>query len=792
MDKQTPYGLTLQEVEQLTKEGKTNAVVKAHTKSVRRIVSENLFTLFNAVNAVLALLIFWTGKYQNLLFVGVVLANLAIAIFQELRAKYLLDRLRLQVPERYTVFREGREETVAREELLLHDTVLLKRGDTVPCDLNIAQGSVMVNESLLTGESEPLLRTCGAQLISGSYITQGSCYATCEVVGKDTTLSKMNNETKRFVQHKSPIYLQLSFIIRICSFVLVPLGALLFASYLAEAHDAQEAVLSSAGAMIGMIPQGLVLLASTVFAVSAQLLARKKVLLQNLYATDLMSSLTMLVLDKTGTITTGNLRLEQLMDAKGNALSAKTESTHPLIRGLQSIVSANKDDANETMRAIEKALPNAGKTPRVRERIAFSSEIKYSGCVLEDGRSFLLGAPGYLGLSRAAESALLKKLDTKKRILFVVERSEHKTILLGALQLEDSLRPQIVSTVRALIKSHVGIKVVSGDAPKAVQAAAEAAEIPHAERVCDLSRITCARELEEAANTYSVFARALPAQKQQLLHLWKAPNNTVGMVGDGVNDVSALKEANVAVSFAQASQAAQAVADVLLLTNDFSTVAAIIQKGRVTLNNLASSASLFLEKTMLSMALALLCIFFPPFLFVPVQLSLLSATCIGIPSFVIGLWQSANVRAGAFLERALLHAIPAAASIFCGSAALIALRTFGFAFQSESLLETAAVILYFFVGSALVFVEAKALKRLRICLVACIVIAFGVAIRVAPHFFGLSFGLAYENVFLICISLCALCLFAILCSKVDADAPSIHGLRHWLCRISAAAKRERA
>lgn len=756
--KQTPQGLSDAEVAAAKARGEVNVQNKAESNTTLEIIFRNTFTLFNAVNVAFAFLIFLTGSYKNMLFLVVVIANSALAIAHEIKAKRLLDKLVLLTKERYLCIRENKEHSVYTDELVKGDLIGLQRGQTVPCDMRIQVGEVYVNESLLTGESVSQKRSIGQPLITGSFITAGNCLAVCENVGTQTRLSKINAEAKLFKLHISTMMVQMKWIIKICSIALFPLGILLFCAALLSGGPLSEAILSTSGALIGMIPQGLVLLISSVLAFNAYRLARDHVLTQNLYSPQLLSEVDMLVLDKTGTITSNKLEVEGLYDAEGHPVHTNSS----LASVLAEIIAANKLDTNETAAAISSVLPKRI-CPTSGKAIPFSSEKKYSGVEFTNKSAYLMGAPGFLGVEKKQEQRLLSRLDAAMRILFVAKRDpQNHSTLLGAILLKDQLRPGIQHIIRELQSQEVAIKVISGDGLEAVQSVAKAAGVADADHAIDLSQVSTTKALHAAAEKTTIFARALPEQKQELIAYWQSQNNKVAMTGDGVNDVLALKKAHCAVSFEAGSDAARSIADIVLLNNDFSGLAKTLKLGRTSTNNLMNSAGLFLTKTLTAMLLSLFCIFFPPFIFEPIQLTLLSALCIGIPSIVLGFWLQSKKVTSSFLAHALTCAFPTSLAICGAITTLIVFAHLHFFGLEEAHTPTMALVFYAIIGFAAILFAARALKQYKYALVAFLGGAFVLATLCFPAFFSLTTLNYQEIMYLLLLAPIWVALFCIL------------------------------
>ncbi len=731
-------GLTDAEVAERVTRGLTNANTDVKTKSVGQILAEHAFTLFNAVNVALAVLIFLTGQYRNMLFMCVVGANLLIGVTQEIRAKRMVDKLTILTQKEVTVIRASGEIKIPPSELVADDLMRLSHGDQVPADAVIVDGFVSMNESLLTGEAKPVSKCPGDELLSGSFVDAGSLVARVTRVGAEGYAARINAEAKYVKAVRSEIQDTLRAIIKLGTFVLVPLGLGLFLrTWLMDHGSLNDAILTSVAAVIGMIPQGLVLLTSSVLAIATFRLGRRMVLVQQAYCVETLARVDTLCLDKTGTITTGEMEVSSVIGARGL-------SSTEVARALATIVSANEADANETARAIlkyaaEKDLPSE---PSSRV-VPFSSARKYSGCVTTSGRALVMGAAAFvLGPGRVGEAdALTTALDETERVLVVGEAdgfSDDDAIrgevrLLGCVAIRDEIRPTAGDTMRYFLDQGVELRVISGDDPRTVSAIAERAGVPHANRYVDATTLSTPEALDAAVDVARVFGRVTPQQKRELVQALHRRGRTVAMTGDGVNDVLALREADCSVAMASGSAAARNVSEIVLADNDFAHMPEVVAEGRRSINNLQRSASLFLVKTVFTALLAIVCIVMPPYPFIPIQMSLLSTAVIGIPSFVLALEPNHELVRGNFLVNVLVRSLPASAAIVCALLAeLIVGRALGHSFDEIS---SVCTILVAIVGVALIWKISQPMTPLRVALLAVIIAIVALGCTVFASFF---------------------------------------------------------
>ena len=734
-------GLTDAEVAERVAEGRTNANTDVRTKSVAQILSEHTFTLFNGVNLALALLVLLTGQYRNMLFMCVVAANLLIGVVQEIRAKRMVDRLTILTQKEVTVIRAAGERALPPSELVADDLVRLAHGDQVPADAVIVSGHVSMNESLLTGESKPVSKGPGDELLSGSFVDSGSLVARVTRVGAEGYAARINAEAKYVKAVRSEIQDTLRAIIKLGTIALVPLGVGLFLrSVLMDGGSLEDAVLTSVAAVIGMIPQGLVLLTSSVLAIATFRLGRRMVLVQQSYCVETLARVDTLCLDKTGTITTGEMEVSGVRAAAGS-------SAGDVERALAAIVSANAEDANETARAILAHLEGRGvRGEGVARAVAFSSERKFSGCVTESGRALVMGAAAFvLGPDRASEAdALTGALDATERVLVVGEalgfdaegHIEGSVRLLGCVAIRDEIRPTAAETMRFFLEQGVELRVISGDDPRTVSAIAERAGVPNAGSYVDATTLDTPEKLDAAVDSARVFGRVTPQQKRELVRALHRRGRTVAMTGDGVNDVLALREADCSVAMASGSAAARNVSEIVLADNDFAHMPEVVAEGRRSINNLQRSASLFLVKTVFTAVLALVCIVMPPYPFIPIQMSLLSTAIIGIPSFVLALEPNHELVRGNFLANVLARSLPASAAIVVALLAELLLgRALGHSFDEIS---TVCTLLVAIVGTALIWRISQPMTPLRWALLAVVVLIVAGGCTLGAAFFEIE------------------------------------------------------
>ena len=690
-------GLTSEEVRAAQAAGKVNADATVKTRSYGSIFRSNICTLFNLINVILAVFVFLTGSYKNMLFMLVIVINTIIGIVQEIRSKITTDRLSIVVAANVEVMRDGKIQKIPIDELVLGDVMRLGRGNQIPTDSVVLKGECKTDESLLTGESRLIPKHAGDQLYSGSFINAGAVWARVEKVGADNYAAQITNEAKQKKAINSEIMTSLNKIIKYVSIFMFPVGLLLFANeYLLHHVELDPAILSTVSAMVGMIPEGLILLASTVMAVAVVRLARHQVLVQQLYCIETLARVDVLCLDKTGTITTGGMEVSGLVPLDVPDSEPKEQELSKIVASLV----ASDEDPNDTARAIQEyfGLVKEGKqkaeqaiTPadllKPTRVIPFSSDTKWSGAAFANGEAYVMGAAQFVLEKNANTLAQIKDtLDTyaaDARVLLVARVEgfdangaiEGDAIPLGFVCLHDQIRSTAAQTIAYFKEQGVKLKVISGDDPHTVSGIAQKVGIEGADRFVDATTLKTDQDIASAIKNYNVFGRVRPEQKKAFVLALQAEGHTVAMTGDGVNDVLALKASDCSVAMASGSDAARNVAQLVLVDNDFASMPAVVAEGRRSINNLQRSASLFLVKTLLSITAAFLFIFLPwQYPFVPIQLTLISAFTIGLPSFVLALEPNKDLVRGHFLPNAVVHSIPGAV---CAVVSIVVLTIVG-------------------------------------------------------------------------------------------------------------------
>ena len=733
------YGLNSDQVNEYFENGWSNEPVEPPSKTVPEIIKSNLFTYFNLVFAVLAALLILAGSFRNLTFLPVILANLFIGIIQEIRAKNTLDKLSVLNAPKALVVREGRQFSIPAEELVLDDIVIFKAGNQICADAIVVDGEVSVNESLLTGESDEISKKPGDELMSGSFIVSGECYARLDKVGEDSYISKLTLEAKAMnSEEQSEMIRVLDKLVGVVGILIIPIGLLLFGQqFFFSGASFSKSITSMVAAVIGMIPEGLYLLASVALVVSVMRLASKKVLVHDMKCIETLARVNVLCVDKTGTITENTMEVNGEIPMDGY----DSQSMAPLKQIISDFASAMSSD-NITM----KAMKDYFNKPSGRKAVSvspFSSQFKYSGAAFEDG-SYVLGAPEFVlreDYDNYREQIEQYSSEGYRVLVFGIydgvidgKALTGKVTPLGLVFLSNPIRKEAPETFKYFENQGVEIKVISGDNPVTVSQVALQAGIANADNYIDASTLTTDEAIEDAGLRYTVFGRVTPDQKRKFVRALKKAGRTVAMTGDGVNDVLALKDADCSVAMASGSDAAAQASQLVLLDSNFACMPSVVMEGRRVVNNIERSASLFLVKNIFSFLLSLFSVcFMINYPLEPSQISLISMFTIGVPAFFLALQPNKNIIQGHFLSNVLIKALPAGITDFLVVGALV---VFGQVFEvGETDISTACTMLLAIVGFVILYNISKPMNALRWCVWGgCIVGLLGCSIYLGDLF----------------------------------------------------------
>ena len=711
-------GLTSRQVQEHRLHGWVNRSVEPPSKTTKEIIHENVFTYFNLIFLVLAVLLCLVGSFRDLTFLPVIVANTLIGIIQEIRAKQVLDKLTMLNAPHAAVVRDGKRSMIDAEDLVLDDIVIFKAGNQVCADAVVSAGEVQVNESLLTGEADEITKNRGDRLMSGSFIVSGQCHARLDKVGEDSYISKLTLQAKEMQEgEQSEMIRSLDKLVKCVGVAIIPIGLVLFSQAFFIQHDSfRDSVTSMIAAVIGMIPEGLYLLASVALAVSAVRLAQKKVLLHDMKCIETLARVDVLCVDKTGTITENTMKVQEVIETD----KYDGEKMEPLRTLIGDFAAAMTKD-NITMAAIKEYFTtSSGK--EVISKTGFSSATKYSSVTFKD-EAYVLGAPEFVLKEKYGNYAkeITEHASTGARVLVFGTYGgkidgkplNYGITPLGFVLLANPIREAAKETFEYFEEQGVEVKVISGDNPVTVSNVAKQAGIKNAEKYVDASELKTEEELRKAVLKNTVFGRVTPNQKRKFVRVLKEAGHTVAMTGDGVNDVLALKDADCSIAMASGSDAAAQASQLVLLESDFSCMPQVVLEGRRVVNNIQRSASLFLVKNIFSLLLSLISVVFMfTYPLEPSQISLISMFTIGVPAFFLALEPNKNIIKGHFLTNVFLKALPAALTDALAVGALVIFgRTFGVHSKDIS---TAATMLLEIVGFMILYKISAPMNKFRV------------------------------------------------------------------------------
>lgn len=659
-EQRTILGLTEAEVLERKEKGQINIVEEKTVKSNWEIIAGNVFTLFNLYNFLIAIALMSVGAYSNLAFMLIIILNICIGSFQEIHAKNMVAKLSVLTVSKVDVIRDGIEKSIAVDEVVLDDITILNMGNQICSDSVVIDGKIEVNESLLTGESDTIVKMPGDKLFSGSYVVSGKCYAKVEKVGKDNLAVEITLKSKKHKKVNSELLNSMRKVTRLTSFIIIPVGVLLFVqAYFFRDEVMKSSVVSTAAALLGMLPKGLVLLISISLATGVIKLAKKKVLVQDLYSVETLAHVDTLCLDKTGTITEGKMRVSNV--------EIFNEEIMPIsvYQALSAFVSEIGDN-NGTFQALKDYF-KGNDSFEVEYKNQFSSERKWSSISFKNIGSIIVGAPERLTAKSnfVMKESMIEAQKQGKRVLLVgfakgiVEDSLPDIEIIAAIELSDPLRKNAKEMLGFFKGEGVTVKVISGDNPLTVSSIAKQAGLEDYESYIDLSTIESDDEIIDLVDKYSIFARVSPNQKSLLVQALQAKGHTVAMTGDGVNDVIALRQADCSITLPEASDVAKQVSQIVLLNSDFSVLKDVLMEGRRVVNNITNVATIFFIKTLYSVILSILniitCTAFP---FIPIQITLVDLAIEGYTSFFLSFEPNGKQIKERFLKSVLKNSFP--------------------------------------------------------------------------------------------------------------------------------------
>lgn len=725
-------GLSAEEAAERTADGRINGNPNPKTKSVKQIIFQNIFTFFNLINVALAIMVFAVGSPKNAMFALVIVFNTGIGIFQEIRAKRIIDRLTLVSAPKAAVIRDGAETEISTGEIVADELIVFRTGTQAAADCEVVSGECEVNESLITGEADPVYKKEGDKILSGSFVVSGEARAVVTALGAESFASKITSGAKYLKKPKSKMMDAINLILKIIGVCIIPImGILLYNSICITGQSLDRAVTSTVAAIIGMIPEGLVLLSSVVLAVSTIRLAQKKTLVQDMYCIETLARVDVLCLDKTGTITEGTMAVEEV----------ETLTEAPVDEAVTALMNV-LNDGNPTYNAMKDRW-NGKSDWKAEKTLPFSSARKWSGAQFEGKGSYITGAAEFILGDRFAE--IRDKVESfsegGRRIILLAHSPSpfrdkdlpENITPLALIAITDKIREEAPATLEFFREQGVDIKIISGDNPLTVSAVAEKAGVRNADRYIDANTV---ENIADVIDDYTVFGRVTPDKKLEIVKALRAKGHTVGMTGDGVNDVLALKEADCSVAMQSGSEAARNVSNLVLLDSNFASMPLVVAEGRRAINNLQRSATLFLSKTVYSFVLALVFVFIQlPFLFEPIQMTLVNALCIGAPSFLLALQPNRDIIRGSFIGNVMQRAVPNGITVVLAmTAVLVCSGIFSFSTQQMSTLATVVLAAISFMFTARC---CHPVKSWKVAMLAVLIAAFTLGSMLFPWFFGM-------------------------------------------------------
>ena len=728
-------GLTNREVEEKIALGKVNKINFETSESISTIIKKNIFTYFNVIFMMLAILVTFAGAFRNLTFLIVVTINVLIGIFQQIRSKMVLDKLSLLDKCKYSIIRDNKETIVYSDELVEGDYVKLSSGNQVPADGVLVDGKIFVNESLLTGEQDEREKMVNSNLLSGSFVVSGSAIVKLTNVGDESYSSKIMKESKKIKENKTEMIKAIDRIVLVAGIVIIPIGLLLFGeSYFVNKFSYSESVVRMVSALIGMIPEGLYLLTTVALALSTMRLAEKKVLLHDMKSIESLARTDVLCIDKTGTITTNEMDVMDIFDENGVSYLDKKKDKKLL--ELANYVNSINDN-NATINALREYLKNISKKKlNMLKYENFNSKNKYSYIKTSENITYKLGAPDVL-LNKDYNHLISKRIINGERIIVFVKEENNECAPILFISLKNEIRKNAREIIKFFNDREVEIRVISGDNPVTVSSIAKEVGIKNYDLFVDCSLLKTRDELKNAVDKYKIFGRVSPEQKREIIKLIKENELKVAMTGDGVNDILAMKEADCSIAMGNGSDAAREAAQVVLLDSDFGNMRNIVYEGRKNINNITRSASLFTYKNIFSLLLSIYAIIFTiAYPLEPNQVSLGSAFTIGIPAFFLTFEENQKKQQNdEFWKNIFLKSLPSAIISFLAIVCMVKCSVI-FDINSNDL-TTACSYLFFTGGFIILYKCAKPLNKYRtIVFIGCI-LGMIITINMIPEFFSI-------------------------------------------------------
>ncbi len=729
-------GLTEKEINEKIKQGKTNKIKIKTNDSFLKIIGRNIFTYFNLIFMILAILLITAGSYRNLSFLVVIIINILIGIYQQIRSKIILDKLSLLDKNVYIVIRNEKEEKVESDKLVEGDYVILEAGNQIPADGIVVSGKINVNESLLTGEQDEIEKDVDASLMSGSFVISGKAIAKLTKVGDESYSAKIMKDSKKIKETKSEMILAINNIVKIAGILIIPIGLLLFwGSYSVNHNSYMQSVNSMVSAVVGMIPEGLYLLTTVSLAVSAMKLAKKKVLLHDMKSIESLARVDVLCVDKTGTITNNKMKVLDIFDEKEHSIINNTRdaSIEVLAKYINTV-----EDNNITMDAIRRQLKGiTNEKLHNIEKEDFNSKNKYSFIKIDKNITYKLGAPEIL-LGGSYERLVKGRAENGERVLAFVREENGQAFPILFISLKNEIRENAKEIFEFFNNRDVEIRVISGDNPTTVSAIAKQVGIKGHEKYIDCRELKDYNDIQKAVKQFNIFGRVSPEQKREIIKALKELGLKVAMTGDGVNDILAMKEADCSIAVGAGADAAREASQVVLLDSDFGNMRNIVYEGRKNINNITRSASLFTYKNIFSFLLSVYSIVFTmQYPLEPNQVSLGSAFTIGLPAFLLTFEENQKKQQnGNFMKRVFRNSLPSAITSFI---AIVAMVDFSDLFNVHGQEITTACSYLFFTGGFLILYKIiRPLNKYRTIVFLLCILGIILTINTMPDFFAIK------------------------------------------------------
>ena len=741
-----PEGLTLEEVKEQTALGNTNEVKDNAGRGYLKIITDNLFTFFNLIWAIVTVALISFNSFENLTFLIVVGTNLLVAIVQEIRAKIAVGKLSVTTQPKALVVREGELMEVPSEQIVLGDVMKIGIGKQILSDSVVISGVCEVNESMLTGESNAIKKESGDKLLAGTYLVSGSIYARVTGVGSDNYIHKLEKEAKKFKAPSSNLFRDLNKLIKSIGGIIIPIAILTIIFNWLSYKDSYEGfelaktvVVKTCGSVVGMIPSGMYLLVTLTLSLSVMTLARKKTLVQDMYSIEMLASADLVCLDKTGTITDGTMQVSDVypLSSMSSAEIART----------MAFINHASNGVNATSNAL---LRKFGKEKcTILDSIPFSSSRKYSACTIDGVGSFAIGAPHFVPceVTSLVESRIEEFARDGKRVLLLARLDRSGVgIPCALIAIEDRIRPNARETIEKFQSQGVVIKVISGDHAATVSAIAKKVGINNSEKYISCENLTD-EELIAIAEDFTVFGRVTPEQKVLLVKTFKVYGHTVAMTGDGVNDTLALKESNCAIAMADGSEVARQVAQIVLINSDFGTLPDVVREGRRCINNVRQSGVLYLMKTIFTIFISVFCIItMTGYPFAPNNFLFLEMFIIGLGSVLLALEPNNDIIKGSFLDAVLIKSLPCAVSLLVPTIAGMIIGIFGASIISPAARNSVAMCVVILVGYLNLIFICRPYTKWRAAVVGLVGFLLAGAITVSSVVDGLNYAFGFHHV----------------------------------------------